>query len=342
MKAKRRLKNFDFSGGNAAVALVATDIGGAANGYTTLVTKSSDVVVELSMAEFLNRFFNIWEGDAEFLARMLGYSDDTEGLYNLEGKVTLLNEIKDKIQSEPENGLRLVEDEPSGNPMPVRVEEEPTFPYWMADLSEYTAKELREIVKSLSSASGITISDLENASGDVPASEAEDVIKSSETSPKENEVNMSKQDVEQIEKATPESTQESVEMIEKSALESAVAEAIEKAKAEKEAELQEIMKGLQAQLEEFKAEKEAIEKSKFEALAKNYEVLGVEVEEMSVALRKMASDEDFKVVEKALEAALKVTKAVENGLGEVGHDLESDSEENGLRAVLKAAGKIKQ
>lgn len=73
---KRRLSNFDFSGDNHAVALVSKDQGGAANGYKTLVMKSADVSVELTMAEFLYRFFDMWSWDAATVSRILGYSDE--------------------------------------------------------------------------------------------------------------------------------------------------------------------------------------------------------------------------------------------------------------------------
>jgi hypothetical protein len=109
-KAKRRLKNFDFSGDNAAVALVHEMQGGAANGTKTLIMKATDVVVELSMAEFLMRFFNLWSGDAQMLARILGYSDDITSIYEYEyddgekfsDKVTLMKSLKDAFTGDSE------------------------------------------------------------------------------------------------------------------------------------------------------------------------------------------------------------------------------------------------
>lgn len=96
-KAKKRLKNFDFSGENHAVALVHEMQGGAANGSKTLIMKAADVTVELTMAEFLNKFFGLWYGDAQFLARMFGYSDEMKSSYEddyLEGKVTLMKSFR--------------------------------------------------------------------------------------------------------------------------------------------------------------------------------------------------------------------------------------------------------
>lgn len=82
-KAKRKLKSMDFSGDNAAVALVGPLVGGAANGTTTLLYKSKltqeqiekmqSIKVEMTIPEFLERFFNLYGSDAEVLARLMGY-----------------------------------------------------------------------------------------------------------------------------------------------------------------------------------------------------------------------------------------------------------------------------
>jgi len=42
VKAKRQIKSMDFSGAGSAVALVGPSVGGAANAYSTLITKSDD------------------------------------------------------------------------------------------------------------------------------------------------------------------------------------------------------------------------------------------------------------------------------------------------------------
>lgn len=95
---KKRLRGFDFSGDDHHVALVCEDVGGAANGYKTLVTKSTDMTVELSLAEFLYRFTSMWSGDAELVARMLGYSDNMDATWDteeLEKRVTLMKSAKE-------------------------------------------------------------------------------------------------------------------------------------------------------------------------------------------------------------------------------------------------------
>lgn len=98
MTAKRRLSDFDFSGSDAAVALVNKGQGGAANGYKTLITKATDVVVELSMAEFLTRFADMWSSDAQMVSTMLGFSDDISALWDGDELLTRVHPMK---QSDP-------------------------------------------------------------------------------------------------------------------------------------------------------------------------------------------------------------------------------------------------
>lgn len=90
-RATRKIKKFDFSDKNATVSLVGPSVGGAANSYITLVTKSnknvseeflqkaSQITVTMSINEYLQRFFGIYcTADQELLARSLGFT--TEGM----------------------------------------------------------------------------------------------------------------------------------------------------------------------------------------------------------------------------------------------------------------------
>ncbi len=91
-KATRKLSNFNFDYEGAAVALVSKDQGGAANGRTVLLykstnkiseeelTKASQVTVTMSITEYLRKFFGLWSEDAEVLAKVFGYDteDDSE------------------------------------------------------------------------------------------------------------------------------------------------------------------------------------------------------------------------------------------------------------------------
>lgn len=85
-KATRRIKKFDFSEDDATVSLVGPAVGGAANSYSTLLTKSnkqvseeflrkaSEITVTMEITEYLRRFYNLWYEDAEILARSLGFT----------------------------------------------------------------------------------------------------------------------------------------------------------------------------------------------------------------------------------------------------------------------------
>ena len=98
-KATRKITKFDFSGEDATVSLVGPIVGGSANGYQTLLTKSnrqlseefikkaSQVTVTLSINEYLEKFFGIWDkGNQELLARSLGFVTEGMDEYALEVK----------------------------------------------------------------------------------------------------------------------------------------------------------------------------------------------------------------------------------------------------------------
>lgn len=91
-KAKRILKNFDFSKDNHCISLVGPDLGGAANGYEVLAMKAlnpqeqtielskalEQVSLTISMEEFLRKFFDMWSSDAEVLTKLLGFETEHE------------------------------------------------------------------------------------------------------------------------------------------------------------------------------------------------------------------------------------------------------------------------
>lgn len=91
-KAKRILKNFDFSKDNHCISLVGPDLGGAANGYEVIAMKAlnpqeqtielskalEQVSLTISMEEFLRKFFGLWYDDAEVLTKLLGFETEFE------------------------------------------------------------------------------------------------------------------------------------------------------------------------------------------------------------------------------------------------------------------------
>lgn len=304
-KATKRLRNFDFSGGNAAVALVHEDLGGAANGFKTLLTKSTDVVVELSMAEFLSKFFDMWSGDAAFVARMLGYSDTTEGLWDneeLEKRVHLLKRVKESVEDDSDE----------------------RFPLTMGDLSEQDNESLRELTKALASSSNVEITDLienEDADGvsDTPVGENVETP---------NEVNKGMTDT--------------VEMIEKSTVEAVVAKAVAdalSAVADEKANIEKALTDSQEEVKQFKAAQVEVEKAKYVEKAKGYEAVGVEdFDAFGVALMKMAGDESLAPVLAALDKGLNIAKNAD-AFEEQGHDLQAE-DTSGVMAALKARGSV--
>ncbi|UPW35865.1 hypothetical protein QE320_gp189 [Pseudomonas phage EM] len=84
-KAKRKLTDIKFEHEGAHIALVSKHQGGAANGHTVLITKSTDgvkeeliekaseVTVKMQFPEFLRKFFGLYYDDAEVLSVALGY-----------------------------------------------------------------------------------------------------------------------------------------------------------------------------------------------------------------------------------------------------------------------------
>jgi hypothetical protein len=84
-KATKKLSEITFEHSGAAVALVGPAVGGAANGKTTLILKSTNgfsketilkaqqIQVTLDIPEFLQKFFGLYYTDAQVLAQLMGY-----------------------------------------------------------------------------------------------------------------------------------------------------------------------------------------------------------------------------------------------------------------------------
>lgn len=89
-KAKRRLKNFDFTTEGAHLALVHKEQGGPANEVHTLVMKSTanfteeviqkmqKISVEFELPDFLQKMFGMYWDDAHVLAALMGYKPESE------------------------------------------------------------------------------------------------------------------------------------------------------------------------------------------------------------------------------------------------------------------------
>lgn len=87
--AKRKLKDIDFSNEGAHVALVSKDQGGPASGHDyalvikantspEFIEKVQSVTLTMELPDFLQKFFYLWEEDAEALAYLMGYVEPVE------------------------------------------------------------------------------------------------------------------------------------------------------------------------------------------------------------------------------------------------------------------------
>lgn len=111
-KPKRKLKNIDFSDDTSHIALVSKKQGGPANGADySLILKNVDspspefiqkmqaIQVTLSIPDFLEKFFYIWnEEDVDFLAQLLGYVEPPEN-EQMEAQDEYNKWIEDRFQS---------------------------------------------------------------------------------------------------------------------------------------------------------------------------------------------------------------------------------------------------
>lgn len=103
VKPKRKLKDIDFSGDGAHIALVSKEQGGPANNadYALVmkatkqfsdefVQKAQRIKVEMDLPEFLSRFFYLMEDDAEELAKLMGWVD-LDDIYEEDPTYELVN-----------------------------------------------------------------------------------------------------------------------------------------------------------------------------------------------------------------------------------------------------------
>lgn len=108
-KAKRQLKGFDFTKGDARLSLVGPSVGGPANGIPTLIAKANnfspefikkaqEVQITMELPSFLEKFFYIWGEDAKFLAGLMGWVEPPEDEVQ-EAKDEYRNWVEDRFTS---------------------------------------------------------------------------------------------------------------------------------------------------------------------------------------------------------------------------------------------------
>ena len=107
-KAKRKLEGFDFAKEGAAVALVGPSVGGPANGIPTLIAKANNfspefiqkmqqIQVTYELPDFLRKVMGMYYEDAEVLARMMGYVEPEKEEEDYDDWYE--NYIEEKLQS---------------------------------------------------------------------------------------------------------------------------------------------------------------------------------------------------------------------------------------------------
>ena len=280
--AKRKIVSLDFSGDNHAVSLVGPLTGGAANGYETLITKStrseefikkaSEVTVTLEITEFLRKFFYMFYEDAEVLARSLGYTTAM---------------MDDEAEDAAEKALE------------AQME---TTPDPEDDYAAYIANRVSsfQIMKSLEGKDSVD-SELGNLSDD----EFLGLLKDQEML--ESFVTKAKNPVESVVEET-QVIQESVTepIIEQKVDESEIEKSLKNTQVELEKATIELQKALDKIADFERKEKEQIEKSRFEEISK-----AVLVESAAKAIFEAVKESNEEVFKGVVSALVTITKAVE-------------------------------
>ena len=308
--AKRKIVSLDFSGDNHAVSLVGPLTGGAANGYETLITKStrseefikkaSEVTVTLEITEFLRKFFYMYYEDAEVLARSLGY---TTAMMDDEAEDAAEKALETQMETTPDP-----ED----------------------DYAAYIANRVSsfQIMKSLEGKDSVD-SELSNLSDD----EFLGLLKDQEML--ESFVTKAKKPVEPV----VEETQVIQESVTESTIEQKVDESeIEKSLKNTQVELEKATIELQKALDKISAferkEKEQIEKSRFEEISK-----AVLVESAAKAIFEAVKESNEEVFKGVVSALTELTKAVESSdlFNETGTTVEetNNSSQDKVELIIK-------
>lgn len=279
LKAKRRLKNFDFEEHGANVSLVGPAVGSGANSRKVLAIKSTNqgirptdpvkvskaleqITVTLSMEEFLRKFFSMWSDDAEVLTKLLGFETEHEAY---------MKEREDRESSEDSSDDEYDWDEEHEK--------------WISErMSQFS------LMKSLHENPNQTIADEDFISISILQSKLEESLSISKQQ-EENPLNL------QVEKAR----YEQLEAVEKQH-EATVAEAeqLKVAKSALETEVAE----LKAQIQKAVEEKEAAELAAFQESIKDL-VAAEELVNVAKALFAMP-EEARTVVVKSLQAKQQV------------------------------------
>ncbi|MBG23666.1 MAG: hypothetical protein CMF22_10110 [Idiomarinaceae bacterium] len=296
VKAKRRIKKFDFDYNGSHCALVGPSVGGAANQHTTLITKATNGVTDhapdeeiqkavnvnlkLPLMEFLTRYLYVDIDAAETIAGMLGYS--YEDIYEVEDDITSFREMvqsnMDKVTSIDSNS------DETGREERIRQAEEFIENFNSFDEKYFVEKSLGETPKGSSSSV--------EKGGEVNTEDETNVKQEETQMTKEADIQKSEVEIE-LEKA-----REQLAELEKAK------EDAEKAKQEK-ADLEKSFKEVNETVAVLKAAEERRKEEHYLAKAKEHTLVVTEenpAEELAKALRIAEETEGCEALVKAFEA----------------------------------------
>lgn len=333
VKATKKLTDIDFSGKNAAVALVGKAQGGAANNFTTLLIKSAKytdehvekaakIKVTLDIEEFLVRFYHLMYDDAEVLARALGFDTAEEDMTEDEAPQTYEDWITSRVEAiEVLKQLEKVED------IKKALSDLDPEEHLSVLRSQQTLEEAFKVIdESLVKNSKDTLSEVSSEEGTPTAvAQVKEVGKA-----KDEDVSSSKTKLTEKSKMTVKTTArlEPVETVEKSQFET-----IEKALETKTVELEKALE----KVKQFELEKSAaIQKSRKQALKVAVKD-DTKVDTLMKGLANVESEEVFQEVVKALES-LTIAEKNSSLFKEQGFSSESSTktEETALMKAVKA------
>lgn len=328
-KAKRKLSNISFDSEDSHIALVSTQQGGPANGTTLAVLKSANfseeallkmqqVKVTMELPDFLQRFMNMWEDDAKFLAKLMGYKDiaDTQAMEDDEQEQEYQDWIKSKMEAF--EIIDAVQQEQDVMQAVAKLDEDDYLALLNDQaLIEKAFRKLERAEKALLKKQKESTA-IANASADEPSVTVGVVeVETSVVNKANKETNM-----------TQEVQVEQVEMVEKSQLEQLL-----KAQADMQVELQKARDLLSVYEQEKKAAIEKARKQELTAAVKQ-----AEVAEVLFKAVKDATDEDFAAVVKAL-ADMQAVVEKSAMFEEQGASVQEDQEvvqESAVERLLKA------
>lgn len=337
-RATKKIKSLDFSGDNSGIALVGPAVGGGANGKSTLIYKSlseenvkkaSEITVTLTIDEYLERFFGMWDSvQRDILIRSLGFVSEGMDKAALEAK-----EEQVEMQEPPEY--------PSWDSKPGDPEYDAYVAAKVQSISImkslYESKNIEEALSNISEEDYIQLlSDQQVIEKALLHAESEAEAIANDTPNSNGAKKGVKKNTSVVKQKQGENM--SQEMIEKSAF-VALQKSLDDTKVELNKAQEELKKALEDIAKFQEEKKEAILKSRKELVLKT-----VGVAEQAEAIFAGLKDAEDSVFNTAVETLASITKAVEQSdlFKEVGKNVEGErTEEDAVMKIVKSLNKTK-